>query len=568
MPEHGWLHDTVPALSDGSLDVFISRDKSQGEPSMMGFIKMHMGEILRPFGEQVEQLHQTVNQLCDDLAANDASTREAHEQLVLHKQMLKESRSDIDKVLEHRRQLQATIGEAQAAQVTLDADLVETKLRLEKVNSNTQALAADANGFRMELNEVKSTSDSMQWSIKSTSKKMSTELEPTVQNHATLLNGLDSRYSALKGLLNQVKDFGERSHGDFQVHIENRTKQNRMDKESFAELRQQNSHLSAMLTESINRLNTHSNHLRTTNAAVQSLKAKVEDLTSNQRTSQQQHRDSFSRLDQLQVGFDKTIAEKKKLQALFSSGSKQEDPDIYGDFFDLQTNFAKHMVAFRDLEDILTRCSEASTLQEKRIQRLEGGQTSLESQTKSLQEQVGVESMMPTTARASELPLHNRGPPGVSDGVGVSGDVKSAAALARFQVAVKTVSVREGQRELRKRVDVHENSLEVTDRFMEETKQDLDVQRKRLATVEQALVSTKQQVGEVKSGLELSDEYWRGLSSGFRETHRAIRDHEFLPPRASSTLPTLKTPRTRLEPAGSTGRGSICHGRSATPGPG
>merc|ERR1711956_5173 len=52
--------------------------------------------------------------------------------------------------------------------------------------------------------------------------------------------------------------------------------------------------------------------------------------------------------------------------------------------------------------------------------------------------------------------------------------------------------------------------------------QDMKRKAQRIDHLESKLELLSKQVSETKQGLELTEEYWKGLSHGFRETHRSV----------------------------------------------
>merc|ERR550532_2828674 len=139
-----------------------------------------------------------------------------------------------------------------------------------------------------------------QLSLSNTQKQISQDLEPKLKSHEEDLGKHDSLLAATSQLLNATKRFSENSHDEFKAHVEAREKLNRKDRERFEQVDDKIAHMSTMLTETINRLNTHANHLRTTNAAIRPLQEKVDALERRAGITDKIDKDQFATEARLQ----------------------------------------------------------------------------------------------------------------------------------------------------------------------------------------------------------------------------------------------------------------------------
>lgn len=505
----------------------------KGELTMMDFIKKHMGEILRPFAEHVDQLHKAVDQLGTDLEATDASVTEAHDQLNRHTKVLGEIRQDLDTTTDRSLKTQAGLEKTNAEKALLEADHTETKLQLGRVNARTIDTVAHMEKLQTQSDETAANLGKVKTGLASTDAHIKNDLEPSMHNHTEELQSLEANQQATAKLLAEVKNYGQNTHEEFNTFVDARERLNRKDQETFDHVHRQMAHLSTMLTETINRLNTHANHLKTTNATVRPMKAQIEDLINGQQVLQLQHRDTSVQVNDIRGILDGCEAEVKQLKQFM--GASQQGENVHETISNMGAVLKKHATALGDINEVVKRHDDMVGGLDRRIPKLERGVAHLETQVKGLQDQVGIEAPPPPAMSAAPSGGGDRELPGAMQGM---------AALMKFQAAVNTVSIRERLKQYKMRIDNHDRDFESTNSRLQDTKRELEVKGQRVAVLEKELAMTNKLVDELKAGLELTEEYWKGLSGGFRETHKSINiEQALLPPKAALTLPVLKTPR-------------------------
>jgi len=201
-----------------------------------------------------------------------------------------------------------------------------------------------------------------------------------------------------------------------------------------------------------------------------------------------------------------------------------------------------------DVEETVRGHTESRASNTKRIEQLERSTGVLQQQTKTLQDQVGVDAPAPSMQMPMPMPMPQPVAKDVAQPLIPSPDPaagKNMAALMKFQSAVNAMSIKERQREFKKRMDNHDEDLALHTKKLQEHKHELDIKGQRVTMLEQNVANTNKLVDELKAGLELTEEYWKGLSGGFRDTHKSVNvTNELLPPKANFTLPSLQSPRS------------------------
>merc|ERR1711957_185445 len=98
------------------------------------------------------------------------------------------------------------------------------------------------------------------------------------------------------------------------------------------------------------------------------------------------------------------------------------------------------------------------------------------------------------------------------------------------------------KREIMAKFESQASEIADTNVRLERTGLELDATGSRVHNLEEAMAATGDQLAKLSGGLDLTQEYWKGLTKGFRETHRSIAvENEMLPQKGMHTtsLPAL-----------------------------
>jgi len=98
------------------------------------------------------------------------------------------------------------------------------------------------------------------------------------------------------------------------------------------------------------------------------------------------------------------------------------------------------------------------------------------------------------------------------------------------------------QQTLFNRLDSQAHSIDTTGRDLQRTCRDLDSTNARVEMLQSELAISANEVSKLQSTSDLTQEYWKGLTKGFRQSHRsvAVEREMFLPKVCNSpTLPGL-----------------------------
>jgi len=519
---------------------------------MNEFIKKHLAEILRPFAEHVDELHLSVDKLTEDLASTENKATQAHDKLEAQQKQLHATRADFDKTNNMALTTKAGLKKTNAEKTLLDAEHSETKQQLTKTHNLLLEAIAHLNKLQQGIDETDTKLGRTQMSLSNTQKHISQDLEPKLKSHEEDLRKLESSLAATSKMLTATKRFSEDSHDEFKAHVEAREKLNRKDKERFENIDDKIAHLSTMLTETVNRLNTHANHLRTTNAAIRPLQQVVAVLEKKMGAKDKVDKDQFATEARLQEEVDEIEKTLAWLKAKFAD----EDPNfnVNEEVKLLKVNLAKTNTHLGDVETSVNGAHARMPLHERRLQMLEQGKEHHGEQLSQLQKTVGVEKT--EIPKPPPLPPAQRAEPPVRAPVRASLPKRIAIEgpsimTKKFQDVVAQVSIKEKQKQYKGLLDQHSNDISETNASLGATQKEIaDKIGPHMRTMENHIMTLTKDVNDLKLGMDLTEEYWKGLSRGFRETHKGVAiDRELVAtPRSqsgrSTMLPALaKTPQ-------------------------
>jgi chromosome segregation ATPase len=529
---------------DGSLDVHVSREKRLADASMLTFIKQHMSEILRPFAEHMDQLHSQADLLSDDLEVTKLVAQTAVEKNAAQGKLIQGLRDDMT---ENQRQAAATktaLHQTTAEGLTLRLEYDATKVDVAGMNKRFMDTIPRIDHLQRGHDKTDKTLAEISFRLQETREHLKNSIEVQIENQGKDLQNLDAAQQATAQLLAATKRFTDDFHDEFTMSTQRQDGMHASSADHFARLENRLGHLSTMLTETVNRLNTHANHLRSTNVAVRSMGEKQDPLV-----------DSHHKL-RLQV---KEMNEYLVTLREHSSASREMVRELNGQLCEVEMGKQAMKAGLQDsvgqLSTGLTSVQETLKYhtkdllptQNKRMLRLEMYNARLLHEVKQLHEQMGTQPTQPMAdimaeASPSEMPGISDLPqmPQVTQEVTQAGT--HAPALSGAAGALMGVGMRARLDKCNRKLEDHDHDIATAKQKLQEAQDDLKVKTKRIENLEKTLESLGKSVSETKDGLELTEEWWKGLSHGFREAHRQVSiEKELLPPTRPGTAFSMAT---------------------------
>jgi len=469
-------------------------------------------------------------------------------------------RADLEKTQTLAAKTQAGLEKTNAEKALLEADHQETKQNLARVGSRLADAVAHLQKLQTELDQTVAGLRKTKESLTATQNHIANKVDVPLQAHADELSSHDAALKATAQLLTATKRFSEESHDEFKGFVEATEKKDRKVASQFERTDERVAHLGTMLTETINRLNTHANHLRTTNGAVRPLQERFDKMAASQHETNNVQKNHSALLERLQGSVDIQGVLLDEMNGKFGNNKSETGiRDIYDDVLRLKSSVE---VNDKNIDIITTQLNgaiDALPNHNKRLLLLEQGKQHHADQLFHLQNTVGVETkevpapppfsaQEPAPAPARTLPKKI-----ILEGPAIMQN-------RRFVDVVNQVSIKEKQKQYKDRLDRNERQLDSTNKMLEDTNRELhDKMGMRVKTLEAKMNNLVPTVDHLKAGMELTEEYWKGLSHGLRESHKMVAVNKELlrdQPRPTSArgkaLPALNTMQRPTTPARNT----------------
>jgi chromosome segregation ATPase len=386
--------------------------------------------------------------------------------------------------------------------------------------------------------------------LQETREHLKNSIEVQIEHQGKDLQNLDNAHHATVQVLAATKRFTDDFHEEFKMTKQHQDDLNTSNTNQFVRVQERLAHLSTMLTETINRLNTHANHLRSTNGVVRTMGEKVDTLADNHHKLRLQTTEISE--DQINLQHLSTVSEERLRQLNGQLGEAEKAKKAMG--AGLDCSLGKLSAGLTSAQETLKyHTNELLPTQNKRMLRLEMYNARLLSEIKELHNQLGSQ-LSPTTVEiiqvsppaaeiiaetsSSEMPDTTALPQMPQ----VTQTVTRGPALAGAAGALMGVGMRARLDKCNRKLEDHDQELAMANQKLQEAQDDLKVKTKRMEKMEKALEALGKCVSETRDGLELTEEWWKGLSHGFRETHRQFNvDSDFLKTTRPNTALSMAT---------------------------
>mmetsp|Transcript_9309 Transcript_9309/g.17808 ORF Transcript_9309/g.17808 Transcript_9309/m.17808 type:complete len:567 (+) Transcript_9309:48-1748(+) len=519
----------MPAASseDGSLNVHVSRDRTQADASMMTFVKQHMGEILRPFAEHVDHLHNRADLLSQGLEETERKLCDVVEMNSSQNKLIQGLRDDLTVTQRQAAATNADLNKTAAEGVILRADFDETKLDVARIQKTLMDTIAHVDQLQRSHDIANKALAKVSSALQETREHIKNRIEVQMEHQGKELRNVDAAQEATAQLLAATKRFADEFHEEFNTSLQRQESLNTANENRFDRIDNRLGHSSTMLTETINRLNTHANHLRTTNGAVRPIGEKLDTLAGNHHKLRLQVKEVSDYLSTLQQNFNGSEERLRQLDGQL--GDAEMSKQALG--ADLAGSLEKLSAGLNSVKETLKHHqSDVFPGQNKRMVRLEMCNTRLLQEVKHMHEQIGSQVSQPLAdvMVEADLPPMPKVTQKVTPGPPLAG--AAGPSLAGAAGALMGVGMRARLDKCNRKLEDHDHDIATTTQKLQEAHDDLKMKTKRIENLEKKLESLGKSVSETKDGLELTEEWWKGLSHGFRETHRQISiDKDLLP---------------------------------------
>jgi len=494
----------APVTADGELDVHISEQNGLGENSMMAFIRCHITSILQPFADRVDEAHTaiaTINENILELASNSVKEfgRQTTRMTVLE--------MDFEKVRKELSEAHSVMSRTTA----LEAELLKLRADLDHQNEDHGKLRASVFALEHECKGSTHATIRLQSELAMAEQRLGTKTDEAAQRLHADMTSLAEKQRADGQTANSAKALGDAVNANVQQLAMAFEKQARRGDQATAKGGDALSMLEAQMKNAEKRLLVQAEQLKATKSNASALQARVEQLGKNQVVSENLHRSAKGEVTALQ----------QRVIELHSRSGTDSDQGV----LELQGSVQRLSNAMSSNEASLQQVQEIARRHGSQLQNVEGRAMALETSQDILKESLQtVDSNLVRRMDVLESLLNS------NDQLGRLERERVVSSLSNLQQTVFN------------KLDVQAQSIDMTSRDLQRTCRDLDSTNARVERLQGELSASVNEVSKLQGTTDLTQEYWKGLTKGFRQTHRsvAVEREMFLPKVGNApTLPGL-----------------------------
>jgi len=487
--------------------------------TMNNFISKHMVSILQPFADHMEELRKAVETISSDLMEVAERTSKNEDDTEQHSGLLCGLRSDLEQITSRTGQTETALAHTTQEKDVLKLDLEAAQTKLCSLDQRLIAMEKLGNDTEKQLQETSLLTHQVRAGLGATDERIVQLIVPEMSGFRDDLAILDSKHSETLKLLGETRRDAEQLNDDFQGFEKRYESQHQMDVKTMGHSSQKLAELGSMLKYTDDRLQTQTDHLKTTTAMVKALRTKVTNVEHDlQQTSMQSCDTSNILRDHLEKyqALEELVERIKKACGGDEETRKRGSVWVAVDALKLRVQGNSDEI--KDLREVDVGHSDELAVERERTDDILKGMAKHQDQIRELSDQIGME-------------------------------LAKSAMQCRVEDRLKTWSIIAKMRCTGEKVDSHQNDLQRVGEQLASMMKQLELTKSEVQKTQDRLESTNKQLCDVSSGLELTQEYWQGLSKGFRETHKSVTVESCLLPPARGAgvtmLPIIsKTPRT------------------------
>lgn len=501
------------------LDMEIFGEKGQGETMMMAFIQQQLANILHPVTDRIDTLNQVVDVLSKDLTKLDSEHDSVKKLLDRHTQLLEGFRVDINDTASKVAAVQAKAKQSNQEKTVREADHQLAKSRLSKLEDRFLVAESKLLEAQSCIKETYDAVDTTRAKLSNVENYITDKVEPTIDQFGREINTVYNMQQTLAHTLGGTKKLVEDKNTAFEAFQKNVEQQDQNNEDHFHHVKASLKQLAASLAETKRSFHRHADHLKDTKVVVQPVKEKINQMSDDLEALKTKHECMDGTLMCVNDRQKNILANISRLKDQFGEDNINRGANIIDDVEKLQETMKHQVMSIQSLSNHISGYDERFVKGDARTMEFENMQEKIQQKLHQLERLVGL------TLEGKEEANATRG------------------ALS-FHQAAHQVSLTARQNQFKHKMDTHDVDIETTKGKLQKTTSDLDAQGQRMAYLENELAAQNELVQKLKAGLELTQEYWKGFSNGFRDTTIRAPVLPVLSKEARPLPPRSKTPRT------------------------
>jgi len=520
----------------------LSQEAGQGEGTMTYFIKNTFNNILKPFAQQVEDLQHEFNRVNHDLAATGNKVASNTEQIGEHQEKISSLQKDLNRTTKTGISTQTDLEKLTAEKNMLEEDYSKTKADLKETKEALLAAQSAIAELQMGLKGTRTSTGKLRDSISKMEMDTASRIWPTIEQTLNDVKKLDIAHSTTALKLHETKIFTDNFHQAFQTFQEENDQRHVGHDRKFQQVEDTFTKVERNLKDVKDLIQLQSEHLNNIDASMGPVKNRIDNLEVAREEQRRKLSEHDRTLSGLKVTSSTMAVDVAKLIEFY------EEAKSGTDVFELVGNIERNLnINANNIKHLLETTEDHTGHHRKtdnRTQNLEKAVARLQDLSGRMQDRIGLsaETPPPGERNASPAPDRAKAPASVIDNVRPPAPSGGAPRMppAVFK-ALDKMSLAAKQKRINDAVDDHADALARSQTNIAKTASDLENTEYRVSVLESKMVATQEDVQGLRQSLDLSHEYWRGLSRGFKDMNSdANMDGKVLPPRANlNRLPAI-----------------------------
>jgi len=541
MPTDGEVD--VSAIKDTSAE--ISQDAGFGEGTMNYFIKNSFHSILKPFAMQVEDLQHECNRMTEQLASTGDRGAQNTEQIGEHNEKISSLQKDQNRTSKMAIATQTELEKLQAEKNMLDEEHQKTKADLRETKEGLVAAQSTIAELQMGLKGTRTSTGKLRESVSKIEMDTASRIWPTMEQIIIDLKKLDTAHSTTSVKLNETKSFTDNFHQAFQIFEEESDRRHIGHDRKFQQVEDTFSEVERNVKDMKDVTQLQSEHLKNIDGSMGPVKMRIDNLEVAREEQKRSLSDIDRMLSELRITVSTMGVDTAKLIEFY------EEAKSGTDVFELVGNIERKLnINTTDIKHLLVTTEDHTGHHRKtdnRAQNLEKAVVRLQNLTVRMQDSIGLSSETPPPGDRSPSPDKPKAPASILDSFSKAPPAAGPRMPAAVFKAIDKMSLAAKQKRINDAVAGHADELARSQTNLSKTATNLENTDYRVTVLEAKMEKTQDDVNGLRQSLDLSHEYWRGLSRGFKDMNSdANMDGKVLPPRANlNRLPTIGRPSSR-----------------------
>jgi len=520
----------VDVVDTGDSATEVSQQQACGEGTMKSFIKSNLSSILKPFADHVDDLQKTVNKVNSSLLKVAAKQRQHSESLDDYNEKISSLQTELNCTSKLADSTQVALEVLTAEKQMFADEYAKTKVDLKNADERIVAAQFTIAELQTGLKGARTSVGKLREPIRKMEQDITSRIWTTIEQLIGDVRKLDMAHSDTEQSVHDTKLFMDNFHQAFQIFEEENDQRNTGHDRKFQQVEDSFTKLERTLKDMQDDTHLQSEHLNKIDGVVGPLKVRLHNLEIAREEGKRRLNEHDLIITDLKVVSRTMGVDVAKLIEFYEEA--KSTLDLFGLVGSLERMLAQNHENIRNILETTEDHTSGLRKSNNRTTNLEKALNKLQEQTGRLMDHVG----MPTAESAipSDEP-HDRSQMAFNRLQGAqsaaSGAAKMPSAVLR---AIDKMSLNARQKRIHETVQDHGDELARSKTDLAKTATHVENTEHRVSLLENQMKVTQDDVKNIRSSLDLSQDYWKGLSRGFKDTNAEVnQDGKVLPPRAN-----------------------------------